>query len=108
MKNKEASIWGWAKTNDNWTLSLANQADCIGRRIHKNIKLVTTSNNEATRYRQMGGVCTAMMDNIVGRHMESGKDDSNIDRIYTMHTVKPWIGNCQCTITTPPHNERKP
>eukprot|EP00957_Ditylum_brightwellii_P044152 3350069-Ditylum_brightwellii.AAC.1 len=28
----------------------------------------------------MGGTCTSMMDNIVGRHMESGKDDNSLGR----------------------------
>eukprot|EP00957_Ditylum_brightwellii_P117948 8996383-Ditylum_brightwellii.AAC.1 len=80
MKDKEASIWGWTETNVNWTPSQVNQANYIGRKIHKKTKLVTTLSNEAAGYKQMSGTCTAMTDNIVSRHMKSSKDDTGLGR----------------------------
>eukprot|EP00957_Ditylum_brightwellii_P131885 10057402-Ditylum_brightwellii.AAC.1 len=80
MKNKEASIWDWAEANVNWMPSRVNQANYIRRRINIFFKLVATSSDEAAGYRQMDGTCTAMADNIVDRHMESGKDDKDLGR----------------------------
>eukprot|EP00957_Ditylum_brightwellii_P176431 13435312-Ditylum_brightwellii.AAC.1 len=74
MKNKEASIWGWAETNVNWTLSLVSQANYIGRRIHKKNKCVATSSNEEASYKQMEDTCTA----------RSGTINAQQQRLLTM------------------------
>eukprot|EP00957_Ditylum_brightwellii_P197675 15059759-Ditylum_brightwellii.AAC.1 len=80
MKNKEGSILGWAETNINWTPSKINKANYVGRKIHKNFKPITTSSNEADGYKQMGRTCTALTDDIVGRHMTSGEGESRLGR----------------------------
>eukprot|EP00957_Ditylum_brightwellii_P071424 5429722-Ditylum_brightwellii.AAC.1 len=80
MKTKEASIWGWAETNVNWTPNRISQANYLGQKINQNFKLVAASSNKAVKYKQMGEICTALVDNVVGRHIESGEDTSRLGR----------------------------
>ena len=79
-KMKEATIYGWAETSTKWSLQMILQANQCGRKIHKHYKLIATSSNKEAGYKQMGGTCMGMVDNIVGRHMESEEDKCGLGR----------------------------
>eukprot|EP00957_Ditylum_brightwellii_P043206 3274208-Ditylum_brightwellii.AAC.1 len=56
------------------------KANYLSKTLHKNFKLVTSSSNKASGYTQMGGTCTALVDNVVGRHMMGGANDNGLGR----------------------------
>eukprot|EP00957_Ditylum_brightwellii_P035842 2716812-Ditylum_brightwellii.AAC.1 len=89
MIAKDATIYGWSETNKKWSPRMIKQANTTKRRIHKNYKMIATSSDEESTYKQMGGICTDMVDNIVGSHIESRGDKCSLGRwMYAYITGK--------------------
>eukprot|EP00957_Ditylum_brightwellii_P092390 7034799-Ditylum_brightwellii.AAC.1 len=105
---KEATIYGWAEINTKWSLQMIAQANQYDRKIHKHYKLIAASSNKEAGYKGMGGTCMGMVDNIVGRHMESGEDTCGLDRwAYDMYPIKPRVRNSSSTIKGAAYHDRK-
>eukprot|EP00957_Ditylum_brightwellii_P152316 11596323-Ditylum_brightwellii.AAC.1 len=80
MKEKESNLYVWVEPNVNWSPHMIEKANQFGRQIHKIFKLVAASSDEPADFKQMGGSCMGMADNIVGRHMKSSEDDRGLGR----------------------------
>eukprot|EP00957_Ditylum_brightwellii_P130549 9958482-Ditylum_brightwellii.AAC.2 len=82
MHAKQADLYGWAKTNVSWTELRKNQTKYHGHCIHNNYKLISTSSNDPSGYKQPSGTCLALVDKTVGRHMHSNNNNKGLEHWF--------------------------
>eukprot|EP00957_Ditylum_brightwellii_P178589 13603828-Ditylum_brightwellii.AAC.1 len=80
MAEKEIDIWGWAKTNVNWTPNMTSRAKYYGNKIFTNFTLVGSSSDNPAWLYQQGGTCTAITRKMIGRIIKSDTDSSGLGR----------------------------
>eukprot|EP00957_Ditylum_brightwellii_P011107 841810-Ditylum_brightwellii.AAC.1 len=80
MQSKEVDIWGWVETNVKWTKDMESKAKYMGGKIFKNFTIVTNCSNDQAKYRQQGGTCIGVTNQMFGQIIEKNCDPSRLGR----------------------------
>eukprot|EP00957_Ditylum_brightwellii_P074375 5650815-Ditylum_brightwellii.AAC.1 len=76
MHKYQVDIWGWTETNINWMPAMTTKATQMGLKTCWNFKLVMPCSDDPTEHKQQGGTYMVLVNNMVGRHVQSREDTS--------------------------------
>eukprot|EP00957_Ditylum_brightwellii_P147404 11224530-Ditylum_brightwellii.AAC.1 len=80
MAEKEIDIWGWTKTNVNWTPNMTARAIYYGNKVFTNFTILRSSSDNPAGLYQQGVMCTAITGKMVGRIIKSDTNSSGLGR----------------------------